>query len=276
VPFLCPFRALALPILNPASSIPFPRLTPHPELQLLTRAYRQGAFPMAQGRDDPTVSFFTANPRCVVPLEREPPWPRSLRAKVRRGHFRITSDRAFAGVIDSCAAAARKHKPEAGELPGTWINDWIRDFYIQLHACHLAHSIEAWVPERQIAAETIAEAEAPALDPHETDDLWAESPQPLVRDGGYVLVGGLYGVHLGAAFFGESMFSRPELGGSDSSKVCLVHLVTHLRRRGFELLDSQIANDHMVSLGAETMPLEAYLEKLEVAIGRGVAWEWPE
>lgn len=230
---------------------------------------------MAQGRDDGTVAFFTANPRCIVPLEREPQWPRSLRSKVRRGHFRITSNRAFAAVIDSCAAASRRHKPEAGELPGTWINDWIRDCYIQLHDCHMAHSIEAWLPEGRIAAEAIAGADVPPLDSDHTDERWAESPQPLVRDGGYVLVGGLYGVHLGAAFFGESMFSRPTLGGSDSSKVCFVHLLAHLRRRGFDLLDSQIANDHMLSLGASTVPLESYLVLLAAATARRVQWCWP-
>lgn len=63
------------------------------------------------------------------------------------------------------------------------------------------------------------------------------------------LVGGLYGVHIGSAFFGESMFSKPEKGGTNASKICLVHLVNHLRTRGFTLLDTQFWNPHLAQFG---------------------------
>ncbi len=86
------------------------------------------------------------------------------------------------------------------------------------------------------------------------------------RDG--VLVGGLYGVQIGSAFFGESMFSRPELGGTDASKVCLVHLVERLRERGFTLLDTQFVNDHLEQFGCTEIPAVDYDERLVAAIRR--------
>ena len=76
------------------------------------------------------------------------------------------------------------------------------------------------------------------------------------------LVGGLYGVTLGGAFMGESMFARMR----DASKVCLVHLVERLRERGYVLLDCQIQNDHLASLGAVEIPEREYLKRLREAL----------
>ena len=86
------------------------------------------------------------------------------------------------------------------------------------------------------------------------------------RDG--VLVGGLYGVHIGSAFFGESMFSRPSLGGTDASKVCLVHLVERLQRSGFLLLDTQLVNDHIARLGGIEIDSSEYDRRLVDALAR--------
>ncbi|TPW25864.1 leucyl/phenylalanyl-tRNA--protein transferase [Pararhizobium mangrovi] len=106
----------------------------------------------------------------------------------------------------------------------TWINSVIRRLYVELHTLGYAHSIEAW------------------------------------REG--QLVGGLYGVSLGAAFFGESMFSRE----TDASKVCLVRLVEHLRERGFRLLDTQFTTDHLRRFGAVDVPRRAYDQLLAAAL----------
>ena len=76
------------------------------------------------------------------------------------------------------------------------------------------------------------------------------------------LVGGLYGVSLGAAFFGESMFSRE----TDASKVCLVHLVERLNARGFVLLDTQFTTEHLKTFGAIDMPKAEYEEILARAV----------
>jgi leucyl/phenylalanyl-tRNA--protein transferase len=86
------------------------------------------------------------------------------------------------------------------------------------------------------------------------------------------LVGGLYGVDLGAAFFGESMFHRAR----DASKVALAHLVARLRRGGYQLLDTQFVTDHLASLGAVEVPRRAYHRLLEEAIAaQGDFLAWP-
>jgi len=81
------------------------------------------------------------------------------------------------------------------------------------------------------------------------------------RDGGR-LVGGLYGVAIGGAFMGESMFSRER----DASKVALVHLVERLKARGFVLLDTQFMTGHLARFGAVHVPLRTYLKRLEAAV----------
>ncbi len=112
----------------------------------------------------------------------------------------------------------------APDRPTTWINGRILSLYTALHHMGHAHSVEAW----------------------EGDEL----------------VGGLYGVSLGAAFFGESMFSRR----TDASKICLVHLVERLRRNGFRLLDTQFTTEHLKSFGAIDVPKARYVKMLERAI----------
>jgi len=115
----------------------------------------------------------------------------------------------------------------AAPAPGretTWINATIRRLYNRLHEMGHAHSVECWQDNR--------------------------------------LVGGLYGVHLNAAFFGESMFSRVR----DASKVALVHLVARLNAGGFQLLDTQFLTDHLASLGAIEIPREEYLARLDHAL----------
>lgn len=116
----------------------------------------------------------------------------------------------------------------------SWIDHRIIDAYVQLHHEGNAHSIEAWLDDR--------------------------------------LVGGLYGVHLGGAFFGESMFTRPDLGGTNASKICLVHLVHWLRARGFTLLDTQFWNEHLDQFGCIEISREAYLERLEQAMHQPAVW----
>lgn len=116
----------------------------------------------------------------------------------------------------------------ADSVPGrndTWINRSIENLHTRLFEMGFAHSIEAW------------------------------------RDG--ELVGGLYGIALGGAFFGESMFSRAR----DASKVALVHLVARLRHGGFALLDSQFVTEHLSQFGACEIGREEYRERLASALG---------
>ncbi|MBW7850851.1 MAG: leucyl/phenylalanyl-tRNA--protein transferase [Rhodospirillales bacterium] len=112
------------------------------------------------------------------------------------------------------------------DRPDTWINEEIVRLFVELHDLGLAHSVETWRHDR--------------------------------------LVGGVYGLSLGAAFFGESMFSRT----TDASKVALVHLVARLRRGGYCLLDTQFVTDHLQRFGAVEIPRQEYLRRLATAIER--------
>jgi leucyl/phenylalanyl-tRNA--protein transferase len=114
---------------------------------------------------------------------------------------------------------------------GTWINDPLIAAYIRLHHLGLAHSIEAW------------------------------------KDG--QLAGGLYGVSLGGAFFGESMFHRIR----DASKVALVHLVNRLRERGFELLDTQANTPHLRRFGCIDVSTQEYMRRLRSAVKKDCDFE---
>jgi leucyl/phenylalanyl-tRNA---protein transferase len=109
---------------------------------------------------------------------------------------------------------------------GSWINRALIDAYVRLHKMGFAHSVETWA--------------------------------------GNEPAGGLYGVSLGAAFFGESMFHFKR----DASKVALVHLVARLRDRGFELLDAQATTQHLRRFGAIDIPAEEYLARLRRALQR--------
>ncbi|WP_255743841.1 leucyl/phenylalanyl-tRNA--protein transferase [Aliiroseovarius sediminis] len=111
----------------------------------------------------------------------------------------------------------------------TWINDTIYSLYQDLHRMGHAHSLEMW--------------------------------------DGDALVGGVYGVTLGRAFFGESMFSRRR----DASKVALAYLVRHLSNTGFRLFDTQFLTPHLASLGAVKIPRKTYHEMLEAALSDGAA-----
>lgn len=110
------------------------------------------------------------------------------------------------------------------ERDETWINENIVQLYTALFEMGHAHSVEVWQEEK--------------------------------------LIGGLYGVSLGGAFFGESMFSR----AADASKMALVRLVEILRAAGYELLDTQYVNDHLKQFGVEAWPKERYMTKLENAL----------
>jgi leucyl/phenylalanyl-tRNA---protein transferase len=155
-----------------------------------------------------------------------------LRGVIPLNGFRITSRLArtvrsevFTVTVDTAfkAVIAECAAPHPGR-DDTWINKRIRDLYVGLHELGHCHSLEVWQ-----AGE---------------------------------LVGGLYGVSLGRAFFGESMFHRAR----DASKVALVHLVARLIAGGFELLDTQYVTDHLRSFGCLEISRRRYVVLLEQAI----------
>ena len=112
--------------------------------------------------------------------------------------------------------------------PKTWINKKIIDSYSNLHEIGHAHSIEAWFQNK--------------------------------------LVGGLYGVSLGSAFFGESMFSTM----SNASKICLVYLIANLNKKGFTLLDTQFVNPYLKKLGAIEISRKKYLKILGNSLKKNI------
>lgn len=155
-------------------------------------------------------------------------WSPDPRAVLRPEALRITRSLAkrirnggFRVTLD-CAFAeviAGCAGPRDG-VRGTWITPRMRAAYQQFHELGYAHSVEVWLDQE--------------------------------------LVGGLYGVSLGAAFFGESMFSRVP----DASKVGLALLVPQLRRRGITLIDCQVMNPHLFNLGVRPLPRQAFLQQL--------------
>lgn len=128
----------------------------------------------------------------------------------------------FDRVFDDVIAACAA-VPREGQS-GTWITPEMQEAYIKLHGLGFAHSVEAWFEGK--------------------------------------LVGGLYGVSLGKAFFGESMFHRKP----DASKVALAILVENLKKWGFHFIDSQMATEHMNRLGAAEIPRRIFLKRLQSAL----------
>tara|TARA_R110002073_G_scaffold308792_1_gene478893 strand:- start:407 stop:1054 length:648 start_codon:yes stop_codon:yes gene_type:complete len=187
--------------------------------EILLAAYANGIFPMSESRDDPEIFWVDPQMRGIMPLDRFR-ISRSLARTMRRGHFTITMNTAFADVVKGCA-----------DRDETWINETIFDLYQELHARGDAQSIEVWQND--------------------------------------VLVGGAYGVTIGAAFFGESMFST----ATDASKIALAYLVDHLNRCGFTLLDTQFITGHLASLGAIEIPRERYHLALQSSIEQSVSFK---
>ena len=178
----------------------------------LLMAYARGIFPMADGRNDPTVHWIDPRHRGIMPLNQFH-ISYSLARRMRRQPPQVTINRDFTGVVHACA-----------DRPETWINPTIARLYAQLHALGRAHSVEVW------------------------------------HDGH--LAGGVYGVTLGAAFFGESMFSRR----TDASKLALAHAVRRLRAGGFTLFDTQFLTPHLASLGGVEIKRADYHKRLFAAL----------
>ena len=146
----------------------------------------------------------------------------------------VRSDRFEIRVDSAFEAVIEACAAAMPDRPETWINGPIRHLVGRLFEMGYAHTVECW------------------------------------RDG--ELVGGLYGLSIGRAFFGESMFHRQ----TDASKVALVHLVARLRRGGFTLLDAQFQTSHLAQFGTREIPRAAYRMLLDTALEEeGDWWCWP-
>ena len=160
---------------------------------------------------------------------------RSLAKRLRNGGFHVTFDQAFEQVIRACAGVRRTRQGAAG---GTWITGRMIRGYQSLHQMGYAHSVEVW--SKPVAGER-------------------------------QLAGGLYGVSLGHLFFGESMFSH----APDASKIALCYLARQLSAWGFPLIDCQVINPHLRSLGAQELSRARFMEFVrdnEMAATRKGPW----
>ncbi|MGH7454745.1 MAG: leucyl/phenylalanyl-tRNA--protein transferase [bacterium] len=192
--------------------------------EVLLDGYSHGIFPMAG--DDGDIRWYESDPRTILDIH-DFRIPRDLRRILNRDLFEIRLDRAFEQVIRACADRA-----------STWISDEIVASYLNLHKLGYAHSVEAWLRPGAILN---------------------SRDKPVQEER---LVGGLYGVALGAAFFGESMFHRVP----HASKVALTYLAEHLKARGFELHDAQMMTPTLELFGARQIPKEEYLLRLQKAM----------
>ncbi|XAL99456.1 leucyl/phenylalanyl-tRNA--protein transferase [Phycisphaeraceae bacterium D3-23] len=195
---------------------------------LIVRAYLAGAFPMADGRSGP-VQWYSPDPRAVIPIAEGDP----LGAfRVRRSLAKRVRTTKFVLTQDHAFAEviAACALPRANDDGETWISPAVAEVFADLHRLGYAHSAECW-------------------------------------DNGE-LVGGIYGLALGGAFFGESMFSRKPY----ASQIALVHLVEHLRKRGYTLFDVQFVNPHLEQFGVVEIRRTHYIRLLEAAVEGDVTW----
>ena len=217
-------------------------------IEAVLSAYRAGCFPMAEARDAADlglpIRWIRPEARAVLPIRPEvfglPDGvhvPRRLAKTVRQRPFVITSDKAFGAVIAACAEPRCESASSTAE---TWIDARIEGVFNLLHHAGHAHSVEAWLAK---------------------------------PSGELALVGGVYGLAVGRVFCAESMFSRPGLGGTDASKVALVHLIEHCRGRGFTVIDTQFVNPHLEQFGVVEVDGDAYLRHVDEVGQDEVAWE---
>ncbi|MCC5787930.1 MAG: leucyl/phenylalanyl-tRNA--protein transferase [Phycisphaerales bacterium] len=234
----------------------------------LLRLYQGGAFPMADPETG-EVGIFRTHRRAVIPvlLEGDPPSatipghhpvagrtlhiPKRLARTVRSGKFHVTRDAAFPSVVAGCAAPRVPRMGSESVSADTWIDEELAACYEILHRAGHAHSVEAWLPPDAGDARR-----AGAFDP----ERWR-------------LVAGIFGVCVGRVFCAESKFHDTAVGASrDASKVVLVELALHLRRRGFDLIDTQLVNPHLEQFGCFEIEAGEYDSLLADSLRRPASW----
>ncbi len=190
--------------------------------ELVLHAYRQAAF--AMGEADGTINWYRPDPRCIIELT-DYHVPRRLLRTYRHNPFEIRVDFAFAKVIAACAEVDTAGNTRNNyDRQATWISKDIIRVYTELFEAGYAHSVEAYNQGQ--------------------------------------LVGGLYGVAIGSAFMGESMFHIAR----DASKICLVYLIDRLKRNNYQLLDCQYLTGHLKTFGAGEISSAEYIRRLNYAV----------
>lgn len=204
--------------------------------ETLLSAYAQGLFPWFNENDP--IAWWCPEPRCVMVPEAYQP-SKSLRKQARNSRWQLTLNQAFNEVIQACSLP--RYDSFSGEQPEsehTWIHDAMIKAYNKLHRYGFAHSIEVW------------------------DEGGPEHGQ---------LIGGLYGLKIGQIYFGESMFHS----ASNASKLAFWGLMRLCHQSQIQLVDCQLPNDHLLSLGATPLPRREFLEQLNTLVDKNTAtWQY--
>ncbi len=169
------------------------------------------------------IVWHSPNPRMVL-FPEELKISKSMRQILKKSDFKVTFNKAFKEVIQNCKTVNREKQGEAG----TWITDEMQEAYIKLHKLGIAKSVEVW----------------------KLNTERSRSDQEKSH-----LVGGLYGLEIGNIFCGESMFSNV----SNASKIAFTSLV---QTNSYKLIDCQVYNNHLASLGAKEISREEFLKCL--------------
>lgn len=190
----------------------------------LLLAYSHGIFPW--------FAYQLYNePHWYCPMDRFVIFPKeihishSMKQLMRQGKYHITIDHDFEGVIKGCSKADCRNTDM-----GAWLGPQMINAYTQLHKMGIAHSVEVW----------------------EAKETGNNTSIPLR------LVGGLYGIDLNGAFFGESMFSLVP----SASKLALIHLARHLEEKNYSFIDCQFETPHLRSMGGRHIPYDEYMAML--------------
>ena len=186
----------------------------------LLMAYGNGFFPWFSFRHQHEPMWYCPLQRFVI-FPAEIHVSHSMQQLIRQQRYAVTINRHFEGVIRSCATAQNRNEED-----GAWLGPDMIRAYTELHRQGFAASVEVWQPDAQSSAD----------DPGQ-------------------LVGGLYGVTIGDAFFGESMFSLVP----NASKLALIHLARTFRQLGGKLIDCQFETPHLSAMGGRFIPYEEYL-----------------
>lgn len=190
----------------------------------LLLAYSHGIFPWYayQLYDEP--HWYCPMDRFVI-FPKEIHISHSMKQLMRQGKYHITMNQDFKGVINACSKADSRNTDM-----GAWLGPQMIRAYTQLHKMGIAHSVEVW----------------------EVKGTENNTSIPLR------LVGGLYGIDLNGAFFGESMFSLVP----SASKLALIHLAQHLEKKGYSFIDCQFETPHLLSMGGRHITYEEYMSIL--------------
>lgn len=200
----------------------------------LILAYSHGVFPWFSFKDCDEPLWYCPRERFVI-FPDEIHISHSLRTLLNKNRYKFTINRDFERVIEECAVIDKRN-----EMEGAWLGPAMTEAYIKMHRLGLAMSVEVWeLPETTVAPEGDADGKP-------------EDPRSLK------LAGGLYGVQMNNAFFGESMFSNVANG----SKLALIFLAQTALKNGWHFIDCQFETPHLRSMGGRHISYEDYMMML--------------